>query len=144
MSAPARLIDLSIARTPEYAARSKRLGTDYYMSPEQADPDTHGHPGFAGRRLGPGRHPLPRGRRLSRLRQGRPATPPDLPGRFPQLVDAPYDLPDRVPDAGRARSSGPRSTATRTSGRCPRRSSTPWSRSLAGLPAPRLTFKVRG
>ena len=47
MSAPARLIDLSIARTPEHAARSKRLGTDYYMSPEQADPDTHGHPGFA-------------------------------------------------------------------------------------------------
>ena len=45
MGAPARLIDLSIARSRQRAKGSRRLGTDYYMSPEQADPETHGGPG---------------------------------------------------------------------------------------------------
>jgi len=43
MSGPPRLIDLSIARTFEHAARSgKGVGTDDYMSPEQCDPDRFG------------------------------------------------------------------------------------------------------
>ena len=44
MGAPARLIDLSVARrgraTPP--ADRTRIGTDAYMSPEQCDPDRHG------------------------------------------------------------------------------------------------------
>lgn len=44
MGAPARLIDLSIARPAAEAAGSRRLGTDAYMSPEQWDPDRYGEP----------------------------------------------------------------------------------------------------
>lgn len=48
MSGPPRLIDLSIARTFEHAARSgKGVGTDNYMSPEQVDPDRFGTVGHA-------------------------------------------------------------------------------------------------
>jgi eukaryotic-like serine/threonine-protein kinase len=40
MGAPPRLIDLSVARTHEQAARAHRpIGTDAYMAPEQAEPD---------------------------------------------------------------------------------------------------------
>jgi serine/threonine protein kinase len=40
MGAPPRLIDLSVARTHEQAARARRpIGTDAYMAPEQAAPD---------------------------------------------------------------------------------------------------------
>jgi serine/threonine protein kinase len=43
MSGPPRLIDLSIARSVEQAARrGKGVGTDNYMSPEQCDPDRFG------------------------------------------------------------------------------------------------------
>jgi serine/threonine protein kinase len=48
MSGPPRLIDLSIARTVERAARHGRgVGTDNYMSPEQCDPDRFGPVGPA-------------------------------------------------------------------------------------------------
>ncbi len=47
MGAPARLIDLSVARPVEEAARSARIGTDAYMSPEQWDPERYGAPGPA-------------------------------------------------------------------------------------------------
>jgi len=48
MSGPPRLIDLSIARSVEQAARSgKGVGTDNYMSPEQCDPDRFGPVGPA-------------------------------------------------------------------------------------------------
>jgi serine/threonine protein kinase len=48
MSGPPRLIDLSIARSVEQAARSGRgVGTDNYMSPEQCDPDRFGPVGPA-------------------------------------------------------------------------------------------------
>jgi eukaryotic-like serine/threonine-protein kinase len=40
MGAPPRLIDLSVARTHEQAARARHpIGTDAYMAPEQAEPD---------------------------------------------------------------------------------------------------------
>ena len=100
MSAPARLIDLSIARTPEYAARSKRLGTDYYMSPEQADPDTHGTPASPPTSGGSARPCSTRSPAIAPSTRAS-SDAPELPGRFPQLVDAPYDLPDQVPDAVR-------------------------------------------
>ncbi len=48
MSGPPRLIDLSIARSVEQAARSgKGVGTDNYMSPEQCDPARFGPVGPA-------------------------------------------------------------------------------------------------
>ena len=48
MGAPARLIDLSVARTVEAAeALTYPIGTDAYMSPEQCDPPSTGTPGFA-------------------------------------------------------------------------------------------------
>ncbi|QWF20620.1 serine/threonine protein kinase [Nocardioides sp. LMS-CY] len=90
MGAPARLIDLSVARPVADAARTVRIGTDAYMSPEQADPD----------------------------RFGAPSTPSDVWGlcatlfegvagyrafdrahddELPQTYDDPYQLPDGVP-----------------------------------------------
>lgn len=47
MGAPARLIDLSVARPVEDAARSVKIGTDAYMAPEQWDPERYGAPGPA-------------------------------------------------------------------------------------------------
>jgi eukaryotic-like serine/threonine-protein kinase len=44
MGAPARLIDLSIARPAADAVGTRRLGTDAYMSPEQWDPGRYGEP----------------------------------------------------------------------------------------------------
>jgi eukaryotic-like serine/threonine-protein kinase len=44
MGAPARLIDLSVARPLADAARTSMVGSDAYMSPEQADPDRFGAP----------------------------------------------------------------------------------------------------
>lgn len=44
MGAPARLIDLSVARPAADAARTAQIGTDAYMSPEQADPERFGEP----------------------------------------------------------------------------------------------------
>lgn len=44
MAAPARVIDLSVARTAERAAHADRIGTDAYMSPEQWDPGRFGTP----------------------------------------------------------------------------------------------------
>jgi len=142
MSAPARLIDLSIARTPEYAARSKRLGTDYYMSPEQADPDTHGHPGYAADVWGLGATLFHAVAGYRAFDKG-VVDAPDLPSRFPQLVDAPHDLPDQVP--------GPVREVLRAAlDRDPDQRPLPaeivdvLEPVLGGLPAPRLTFKVRG
>jgi serine/threonine protein kinase len=47
MGAPARLIDLSVARPAADAAHTRRIGTDAYMSPEQWDPDRYGVPSAA-------------------------------------------------------------------------------------------------
>lgn len=97
MGAPARLIDLSVARSLEDAhALTYPIGTDPYMAPEQCDPPTSGKPGFAADVWGlgatlfesiAGYRPFPAGTADS-----------DEPGeRFPQLVEGPYDLPDKVP-----------------------------------------------
>jgi serine/threonine protein kinase len=46
MGAPARLIDLSVMRTAQEAARLDHvIGTDAYLAPEQADPGRLGKPG---------------------------------------------------------------------------------------------------
>ena len=142
MSAPARLIDLSIARTPEYATRSKRLGTDYYMSPEQADPDTHGHPGFAADVWGLGATLFHAVAGYRAFDKG-DTDAPELDARFPQLVDAPYDLPARVPGPVREVLHG---ALHRDPDKRPLPSEVVDALEpvLGGLPAPKLTFKVRG
>jgi serine/threonine protein kinase len=95
LGAPARLIDLSIARTvQELEDLDHRIGTDAYMAPEQCDP----------RRLGPitsaadvwgmgatlfhaaaGERPFPEG-----VREG------SREERFPQLRETPVPLPKTV------------------------------------------------
>ena len=97
MGAPARLIDLSLARPePEAAALDHPIGTDAYMAPEQADPPQTGSPTFASDVFGlsatlfeamAGYRPYDDG-------DSEGATPHD---QWPQLVQAPYDLPETVP-----------------------------------------------
>jgi serine/threonine protein kinase len=105
MGVPPRLIDLSIARTLEHAARVRRpLGTDAYMPPEQCAPADY--PGAIGPAsdvwgLGATLHhavsgavpfPRPRGARESE----------DPLARFPQLEANPEPLPGRTPEPLRA------------------------------------------
>lgn len=102
MGVPPRIIDLSIARTTERAARTRgSLGTDPYMAPEQC-----GTREFAGR-LGPaadvwglaatlwraatGAQPFPQSR------DAREAEDPEV--RFPQLVSPPPQPPRGMPEA---------------------------------------------
>jgi eukaryotic-like serine/threonine-protein kinase len=97
MGAPPRLIDLSIARTTDRAARLKSpVGTDAYMAPEQCDPsrapvgpaaDVWGvgatlYHAIAGRR------PFPRAEEYDKS---------DPIQRWPQLNSPPEPLPGDVP-----------------------------------------------
>jgi len=102
MGVPPRLIDLSIARSFERAARtSSPIGTDAYMAPEQCDPASQ--PG----RLGPPAdvfglgatlyHALTGHRPFPRAPAARDSADPTE--RFPQLVRAPEPLGRRVPSA---------------------------------------------
>jgi serine/threonine-protein kinase len=100
MAAPPRLIDLSIARTVEYAARTDHpIGTDAYMAPEQCHP-TGGVP------MQPGSDVWGLGAALYEAVAGEPpfgrgsedpdATPEE---RWPQLGRDPEPLPNDVPAA---------------------------------------------
>jgi serine/threonine-protein kinase len=97
MGAPARLIDLSVARTVERAARLDHpIGTDQYMAPEQCDPPSTGTPGPASDVWGLGATLfeaiagyLPFDEATADART--------VSEQFPQVVDPPYELPDRVP-----------------------------------------------
>ena len=141
MGAPARLIDLSIARSRQRAKGSRRLGTDYYMSPEQADPETHGGPGHEADVWGLGAtlfHAVAGHRAFSR---GDPDAD-RLSERFPQLVEDPQPLPDDVP--------APvveviRAALDRNPGHRPLPSELADALEpvVAGLPTPRLTFRAR-
>lgn len=99
MGAPARLIDLSVARPEEDARRLRHpIGTDAYMSPEQCDPTGPGErvPSFASDVWGLGAtlfHAVA-GRRP--FEHGDPDAD-HVRARFPQLADAPASLPDGVP-----------------------------------------------
>jgi serine/threonine-protein kinase len=98
MGAPARLIDLSVARPLHRAeALTSQIGTDRYMAPEQCAPGAAGVPGYASDVWGlgvtlfhavAGYAPFDDGDRDA----------DDLRERYPQLVDHPKPLPDRVPD----------------------------------------------
>lgn len=96
MGAPARLIDLSVARPVEEAScLDDPIGTDPYMAPEQCDPPRTGV-------VGPASDVWGLGATLFEAIAGYKAfdrAAPDavtVEQRFPQVVDAPYELPDRV------------------------------------------------
>jgi serine/threonine protein kinase len=99
MGVPPRLIDLSVARTFERAARVGGLvGTDAYMAPEQCDPVR-----FAGT-IGPPADVWGLGATIFHAIAGSVAFPrepgahesEDLHVRFPQLIEGPVDLPETV------------------------------------------------
>jgi serine/threonine-protein kinase len=97
MGAPARLIDLSVARREEDARRLRHLiGTDAYMAPEQCDPGEVA-PSCASDVWGLGAtlFEAVAGRRAFEDPDPRAAA---LEERFPQVVAAPRDLPAGVPD----------------------------------------------
>lgn len=98
MGAPAKLIDLSVAR-PEWDARELRhpIGTDAWMAPEQASQHEH-VPSYASDVWGlgstlfsavAGERPFPEGDPDAR----------DVADRFPQLALPPRALPPDVPGA---------------------------------------------
>ena len=100
MGIPPRLIDLSIARSVERAARvGSPLGTDAYMPPEQCDPTGHsGEIGPASDVWGLGatlHHALSGAVPFPRPKGARDSEDPHV--RFPQLVVDARPLPDRVP-----------------------------------------------
>jgi len=96
MGAPARLIDLSVARTLDAAqALTFPIGTDAYMAPEQVDPPAAGVPGFASDVWGLGATLFEAIAGYKAYDEGT-ADAPETAARFPQLVDLPYSLPDRV------------------------------------------------
>ncbi|MDQ3616717.1 MAG: serine/threonine protein kinase [Actinomycetota bacterium] len=98
MGAPARLIDLSVARTLDAAqALTYPIGTDPYMAPEQCEPPVTGTPGFASDVWGLGATLFEAIAGYKAFDDGvRDAA--ELAARFPQVDALPYSLPDHVPD----------------------------------------------
>ena len=138
MGGPARLIDLSVARTIAQCGDIRSpVGTDAYMAPEQANPDPAvpiGPPadvwgvGVTLYEALVGERPFTKGDRDS-------DTPVE---RFPQLVEEPRPLPDTVPanladpiTACLARDPGARPTAGELADRL--------ELVLDGLPTPKLS-----
>ncbi len=101
MGVPPRLIDLSIARSVERAAKlTSPIGTDAYMAPEQCDPQRFdasiGHPADVWG-LGATLHNAVTGSRpFPREKSARDSDVPEE--RFPQLLRAPEPLPRDLPD----------------------------------------------
>ena len=97
MGAPARLIDLSLARPAhEAAALDHPVGTDPYMAPEQTDPPRTGSPTYDSDVFGLS------ATLFEALAGYRPYDDGDPDGtapedQWPQLTQAPHDLPDAVP-----------------------------------------------
>jgi eukaryotic-like serine/threonine-protein kinase len=101
MGLPPRLIDLSVTRTLERAARTTGpIGTDPYMPPEQCVGES------AGSRIGPASDAWGLGATLFHAIAGEKPFPggsgDDGPERFPQLAEDPRPLPPHVPEPLRA------------------------------------------
>jgi serine/threonine-protein kinase len=98
MGAPARLIDLSVARRVEDAAAlTYPIGTDEYMAPEQCDPPGSGTPGFASDVWGLGASLFHAIAGYRPFGDGE-AQSDDVRRRYPQLADLAYALPGTVAD----------------------------------------------
>lgn len=100
MGIPPRLIDMSIARSLERAARVRSpLGTDAYMPPEQCAPAEHaGEIGAAADVWGLGatlHHAVSGEAPFERPRHARDSDDPLV--RFPQLARDPRPLPEHIP-----------------------------------------------
>ena len=97
MGAPARLIDLSVARPHGRASElTTPIGTDFYMSPEQCLPGERGLPGHASDVWGLGATLFHAVAGYRPFDEGDSDSDDPL-ARFPQLVDEPYTLPDGMP-----------------------------------------------
>lgn len=97
MGAPARLIDLSVARTLEAAGElSHPVGTDAYMAPEQCEPPETGVPGHPSDVWGLGATVFEAMAGYPPFERGDPHHA-GLSRRFPQVGSRHRDLPDRVP-----------------------------------------------
>ena len=97
MGAPAKLIDLSVARAADEAARLRHpIGTDAYMAPEQCDPPRSGTPRPASDVWGLGATLFEAVAGHKAFDTGDPAAA-DVGDRFPQLLDEPFALPGHVP-----------------------------------------------
>jgi serine/threonine protein kinase len=90
MGGPPRLIDLSLARTLERAARVREpIGTNAYMAPEQCEPNGE---------LSPATDIWGLGATLYQALAGRRPFPRPIPGeRFPQLHEEARPLPPAAP-----------------------------------------------
>jgi serine/threonine-protein kinase len=97
MGAPAKLIDLSIARSVGAAAElDYAVGTDSYMAPEQCSPPHSGTPGPPADVWGLGATLFEAIAGFRAFDDG--AKDGDEPEkRWPQLTAVPYDLPEHVP-----------------------------------------------
>lgn len=97
MGAPARLIDLSVARSEIAAGElTYPIGTDEYMAPEQCDPPQTGTPGFAADMWGLGATLYHAAAGYRAFDEGSSDDDAPVEERFPQLVNKPYELPDFV------------------------------------------------
>ena len=145
MGAPARLIDLSVARLGERAAALDRVDRHRRLHGARAGrPRPPRHARARQRRLGPGRHAVRGGRRLPAVRRGRPrrrrGSRTGSRSSSTSRTSCPTGVPDEVAKvlyaALEPRPGRPAAARTRS----PRRSSRCWPRQ----PKARLTFKVRG
>jgi len=99
MGAPARLIDLSVARSERAAAElTSPVGTDAYMAPEQCDPTQAGTPGHPSDMWGLGTTLFHAAAGYPAFDAGSDDENATVEERYPQLVNEPYALPEFVPD----------------------------------------------
>ena len=143
MGAPARLIDLSVARPADQAAELTRyIGTDHYMSPEQAAPQRVGRPGVESDVWGLGATVFEAVAGYRPFDDGDPDSG-DPNARFPQLLEPPYELPDRVP-ASVAKVLYGALEVDPADRPLPQEIAAALEPVLASQPVGALTFKVRG
>jgi serine/threonine-protein kinase len=138
MSAPPRLIDLSVAAPIDDLHRiASQVGTDAYMAPEQCDPERFSEIGPPADVWGLGVTLFEALARERPFPEPRNSTDAALAERYPQLVAEPASLPTDVPHplAGVVRSCLEQTPGNRPSARELAEELEPW---VAALPRPRL------